>query len=245
MFDNSQTPDNSSSSSASPEDLLSQIKNEQGEPKYADVTKALEALKHSQDFIPQLKGENETLKSAMAEMEERLAKAAAAEELLAKLGQVKGEPTEQQGQPESNPPQAFNLDEQQLSATLEKLLDQRSASQIATDNQKAVTEALVKKFGDKAQEQFNAKAGELGLSAESLEQLSAESPKAVLAYFNVQAESAATPTSGTIVPPRGNPPTGEITPPESSLLSGAKSKDQIDYLLKIRKAVYEKHNIQV
>lgn len=245
MFNNSQTPDNSSTPPATPEDLLMQIKNEQGEPKYADVGKAIEALKHSQEFIPQLKGENEELKSTLAEMKERLDKVAAAEELLAKLGEAKGTPPEQQGQPESNPPQAFNLDEQQLSATLEKLLDQRSASQIATDNQKAVTDALVQKFGEKAQEQFNAKAGELGLSAASLEQLSAESPKAVLAYFNVQAEAAATPTSGTIVPPRGNPPTGEIAPPESSLLMGAKSKDQIDYLLKIRKAVYEKHNIQV
>ena len=39
--------------------LLTGIKNERGEPKYKDVQTALEALRHSQEYIPTLKQEKE------------------------------------------------------------------------------------------------------------------------------------------------------------------------------------------
>lgn len=243
MFDkeSQETPDNSSS--ASLETLLAEIKNEQGEPKYADVNKAIEALKHSQDYIPQLKTENEKLKTDLEEVKEKLAKAAAMEEVLKKFTESPQD-TATQEEPES-PPQASGLDEQTLSATLEKLLDQRTAEQSKAANQSQVKDALSKKFGDKALEAFKAKAEEVGLSQDALEQLSAESPTAVLALFNVQNASSPAPTAGTYTPPRGTPPSEALAPPEKSLLTGAKSKDQIDYLLKIREAVYKKHNIQV
>ena len=50
-------------------DLLGSIKNERGEPKYKDVQTALDALKHSQDFIPQLKIEKEQLEIKLANLD--------------------------------------------------------------------------------------------------------------------------------------------------------------------------------
>ncbi len=44
-------------------DQLASITNERGEPKYKDLPTALQALKHSQEYIPSLKQENETLRS--------------------------------------------------------------------------------------------------------------------------------------------------------------------------------------
>lgn len=242
MFDSKpqETPE-PSGQEIKPEDLLSQIKNDQGEPKYADVTKALEALKHSQDYIPQLKTENDSLKETLEQYKEKLSKAEALEEIVSKLSATP--PANEQEQQET-PPQAQGLDEQQLSATLEKLLNQRTAEETAAHNQKAVTSALTQKFGEKAHDAFLAKASEVGLSPDALEKLSAESPKAALSLFGIGAkEGSPSPTQGTVTAPHGAPPSKGITPPEKPLLLGAKTKDQIDYLLQIRKAVYEKHNI--
>ena len=55
-------------------DKLQEIRNENGEPKYKDVETALSALKASQDYIKQLKGENQSWEEKYQSVKEELEK---------------------------------------------------------------------------------------------------------------------------------------------------------------------------
>lgn len=149
---------------------LSEIKNEKGEAKYADVATALEALKHSQNHIATLQQENERFRTEST-------KAATMEEVLAQINTAKpNEQIEQTSSPALGAEDVRNL-------TVEALREYE-ATRAAKNNQDQVVEALKKSFGDKAEEMYNIKAKELGVSVNTLNDLAASSPKAVLAYFS-------------------------------------------------------------
>lgn len=156
--------------------LLSSIKNERGEPKYKDVQTALDALRHSQDFIPQIKQENDTLKSELDKLKEEVARLKTVEDTVSKLTSV-------QNVSQQTPASVSGED-------IVKLIDQALTQKESMAKQKANTEQVVaqisQSFGAEAEKTFYSKAAELGISANDLNALAAKSPEAVLQLFGIK-----------------------------------------------------------
>jgi len=232
-----ETPAQQPSQTSAFTDQLSMIKNENGEQKYDNVPKALDALAHSQSYIPQLKSEVDTQAAEIARLTEELSKRAAVEDVVGKL-------TAQQAQPETTP-QVSGLNEQDVLNLVQNFSAQQSAQSQASSNEKQVSDALFGQYGDKTQEVVSAKASELGMTVEALQTLSQTSPQAALQLFN-QASGSPAPrmTSGSMSIPTGFQKEEGLAPPEKSLLRGASTKEQIEYLHKVRDRVYQKHNVE-
>lgn len=219
-------------------DKLKGIVDKDGRPKYASTDKALEALVHSQAHIERL--EQEAAQRAV-ELEEARRKAAEAEALEAVIERLKPNNSPEQ---KVTPPNA-GVDEAATIAQLEKILEKRELAKLAGDNLKSVNDVLITKFGspEKAKEAVAVKAAELGMTVQELGSLSAKSPKAALQFFG---EAPKAPQS---TPPSNNTPLiplkddEGLKPPAKSLLLGATSKEQTDYMKKIKEDVWKRHNI--
>ncbi len=156
-------------------DLLGVVVNDKGEPKYGSVPEAIKGLAHSQAHISNLEQE-------LATAREELTKRTSVDEAIQKLTQEQA--------PVDTPSQAFSQED--IAGLVEQQLRQREqATQVKTNTQ-TVVNTIQQKFGDKAEEAFYGKAKELGMTNEQFNNLAAQSPNAVLAFFN----TAPTPTSG-------------------------------------------------
>lgn len=164
-------------------DALSTIVNDEGTQKYADVPTALGALVHSQTHI-------KTMESELAALRESVSKNTAAEDLLQQVKE--GTNTT------SVTPASVNANE--VAQVVEQVVSQRELATVAAANQAEVNKALVTKYGsaDKAKEAFVNRAGELGLGVAALDKLSAESPTAVLKWFDTTVEKLPSKTSSTL-----------------------------------------------
>lgn len=235
-----QTPPASQDSLFAPfANQLMDIKNEKGEPKYANLSVALDALKHSQEFIPQLQAQKAQYEAELAQLKEELAKRSAVEDVVARLSS--------QRQPEVPQPTSEAtkvLDETQIQDLMMRTLTQREQAQVAQSNTLEVSNALTAKFGDKAKEVVDAKAKELGLTPQQLGKLAESSPKAVLSWFNTSYSSApsGSPVRSSVHLP-STAPEQELKRPEKSLLAGASSKDVMEFMRKVKEDVYRKNGI--
>lgn len=234
-----QTPATPSASPASIDtlfaDQLKQIVNERGEPKYDSLPKAIDALKHSQEYIPQLRTELSQKDAELQQLREELAKRQTAEEIISKFTPPQPEPVQHQSAPQG-------LDESTLEALVQRQLAKQAEVSTQTANTTSVQNALIQKFGDKAKEVVAQKAQELGLSLQALGELSAKSPAAVLALFQ------ASPSAPTGAPMRSSVHLPDVKQevdltPHKSMLRGSSEKDQVEYMRKIKAAVYAKHDI--
>lgn len=215
--------------------LLSQIKNEMGQPKYDSLPKALEGLANAQQYIPQLKTELQSKEAELIELRAKLAQQAQLEDVVSRL-------TANQNQPKAQEPpsQASGLDEQAVLALFEK----RELAATQATNAQQVHAALTAKFGEKASEMVAAKAAELGTTVQELGKLASQTPAMVLALFNTQGVKSPTPVTTSVhIPASYSPDPTELQRPEKSLLIGATAKQQAEYMKKIRDHVYAKHGI--
>jgi hypothetical protein len=223
-------------------DKLKTIVNDQGEPKYKDTQAALDALKASQDHIKRLEDEAKAKQSLLDNAAAEKARADALEEIVQRFSN-------------SPPPSKVEtptkeVDETAIVKTLETLLNQRDAKTVAQNNVQAVTSALVAKFGDEAKtkEAVAAKAAELGMTPQRLGALSSENPKAVLAWFGVDAKVASpqptTPSQTPLNPPK--PSTG-VEMPSFSLISGrgATDKNRKELMAKIKEDTYKRLGVEL
>ena len=217
-------------------DQLATIKNERGEPKYKDLPTALDALKHSQEYIPTLKQENETLKEKVERMERELMERSKLEETVERLTA-----TPNQGQP----PEVVGLTEEQVAGLLEQRLAEREAQQLAEKNSRMVEDALLKQYGDKARDVIAQKCQEYGMSPAEMQELARRNPKAVSALFEVKPTPQGNTTGSSVnippVAPNTNPP---LEKPEKSLLSGASSKELSEYMRKVQEDTYKRLGVQ-
>lgn len=188
---NSQTSDNNVQGVANTQtsqqdnsftDLLSNIKNEKGDVKYRDLPTALDALKHSQEYIPQLKNENETLKQEVQRLRDEANKLRTVEETLERLS------SGQQAQSQA----ANVVDEKSIAELVTKTLSAREQEQIKKQNVQTVVNAMQKSLGDNAEKVFYSKAAELGMSAEQVNALAAQTPQAVLKLFGMEGNTQQT-----------------------------------------------------
>lgn len=193
---NPQTPANQDGNQGTPSNvpqdqalltLLGEIKNERGEPKYKSLPDALNALKHSQEYIPQL-----TTQIAQKDSELATARAAAARiEELERSIQALTRP--------SDPPvtPTAGMTEEQVAEIVNRSLTANQAEAKRKENGNTVSTALISKFGQDAEKQFNAKAEELGIPVAELHALAGKSPKAVLAYFQLTPAATGAPPAST------------------------------------------------
>ena len=222
---------------ASPTDLLMAIKNENGEPKYKTVEDALKALANSQAFIPQLLQEKKTVEEELKQLREQASKQASIEEVLKKLT------ANTEKKPEEETPPASGLSAEAVAELVRKELQAVNSKTQQEKNLTEVNNSLKQKFGDKAKEVLAAKAAELGSTVEELGELSKKSPAMVLALFNQQ-KTTVTPTTSSFNLPRSSAEP-ELEKPSKSLLLGATSRDQKEYMMKVKERVLKRHNVEV
>lgn len=215
-------------------DKLMDIKKDDGSPKYDSLDKALDALKHSQNYIPTLEAENKLLK-------EKAERAAELEEVVKRLSN--GDHNNS-GKPDGGTPPVGGLSEQDAASLVRKILSEDKAVNTAKDNVLSVQSKLVEKYGDKASEVLKDKAKELGTTLEQLKNLSATSPAMVLALFGGSTSSPSTTTSSINIS-SSKPPASTITRPEKSIISGpgATDRNRAELMRKIREDVYKRNGI--
>lgn len=168
--------------------LLAGIKNESGVQKYNSVEDALKGAAHAQEYIATLKREKE-------EAERRLQEATrTASEVQSKLSEQEElkrtvqELTQKFSQNQSTSDKAISPEA--IAELVNSQLTQREQQLLAKSNQTAVVNALKAKFGEKAEEQYNQAAAELGLSVAEMNALAGKSPKAVLKALGIAEQQA-------------------------------------------------------
>lgn len=157
--------------------LLGAIRNERGEQKYRTVQDALNALKHSQEYIPEL-----SQKLTQQEQELKAAREAAAK--VAELERVVQALTQEKPQPDT--PSQQGLTEDQVAELVTRTLSKRQQEELAKKNISSVAETVKQVFGEKAEEVFYSKAQEMGMSKEQFNTLAATTPKAVLKLLGIE-----------------------------------------------------------
>lgn len=231
-----ETPEQSPASLDAFSDKLKGIRNEAGEQKYDSLDKAIEALKHSQEYIPELKSNLSQKDQEIENLKAELQKKAALEEVVEKLTAKQAEQT--------SDPQASGLDEQAVLNLVQGYTAEQEKSKSLAQNEASVSDALFKQFGDKTPDIVADKAKELGLTVQDLKDLSQRSPKAALNLFSVASEQT-TISNSSVRSPLGPKQDDELPMPEKSLLTGATQKEQVEHLRKIRERVYKKFDVQV
>ena len=215
-------------------DQLKTITAEDGRQKYDTVPKALEALAHSQTFIPTLQAQVSTQEQEITQLREELAKHKGVQEVVDSLTQ------HQQSQEVT--PSETKFGEEEVARLIANTLDKRSQEQTLELNANKVNDTLVSAFGDKAQEMVQLKAKELNTTPEALGQLASTSPNMVLALFQ-QKQTSTSVTNSSYNLGFNKPSEEPLKRPETSLLAGASIKDQTEFMRKIKAEVYKKYGI--
>lgn len=138
--------------------------------KYATVEKALESIPHAQQHIS-------TLETELKGMREKIATAVSAEQVY--------ETVQQLLEAEKATLSVAAVDENSLAALLDRKLTEREALAKQQANVSSVKAALANKFGEKAEEMYVAKATELGVGVQFLNDIVKHSPKAALELFGL------------------------------------------------------------
>ena len=167
------------------QEQLSAIVDDKGEQKYKDPFTALEALKYTQQHVRTLEEENKSYRDKLTQdntLEEALNRMSATQE---------PEPTRSEG-----------IDAEKVRSVAMETIQQLEKDKAEAANKKAVSDALVQKYGDKekAKQAYIDKAEELGIDVDTLVSLSAKSPKAALSYFEASQTNTPNPTRGNINP---------------------------------------------
>lgn len=200
-----------STNEASFADLLSEIRNEKGEPKYKSVQDALVGLKHAQEYIPQIK-------TQASEKEQELEALRQEVERLKSLENTVLELTQKQENASTNAP---SLSEEDIANLVQSTLTKQQQQTLQMQNIQSVVGAVSSKFGEDAERVFYTKAQELGLSVEEMNALAARSPKSVLTLLGVS-ETAA-PKQANVSPAAGSVNTSAFQQSRESFLGREKA----------------------
>ncbi len=212
-------------------DQLAAIKNEDGAQKYDTPEKALEALQHSQQYIPELKSKVDSQEQVINELTAKLEATRKVEDII-----------NQQTPPQGNEPTSPQLGQEDILKIVTDKLNERTVQETQSSNQSQVSKALAQRYGDSAQAEVVKKAKELGMKPSELGALSKSNPAMVLALFGEKVGNTPVTTGGYHIP--ASPVAREpVTRPEKSVLSGATAAEQAAHMKAIREEVYRKHGI--
>lgn len=219
---------------------LAGIVNEEGKQKYETVDKALEGLANAQSYIPQLKDQVSQQEAEINKLRAELEQRQSVEEVVSRLA-----PSQPQVEPQATPQETQGLSEEKIAEIVQQKLVQNQQQSVQSENKNKVNSSLIAKFGDKAGEVVSTKAKELNTTPQQLEQMAATNPEMVLALFNTQATSGVKPTSGSVnIPPTAPTEQAPLERPAKSLLSGATSAEQKEYMLKVKEGVYARYGVK-
>jgi hypothetical protein len=239
------TEENTTQTTNTFDDKLKEIVNEEGKPKYSDLDKALDALKHSQEFIPKLETDNKTLREQLDQMKLELEKRAGVEEVVNKI--LASKEDKNKPEPEKEQPSNTGVNEKSVEEILSSLLEKRSQEESKKANQSLVEKAFVEKFGDSAETKFQELAKETNLSVEELQELSAKSPNMVLKLIPDSKPAPKVNSGGFNTAAMFNKTEEETTSlqrPTKSVLAGATSKELAEEMRRHRDLVYKKLQIE-
>lgn len=204
------------------EDLLKEVRNENGDPKYKTVEEALKALKHAQEYIPKVKEEKTQAERELEELRKEVERLQNLEETVLEL-------TQKQEQTSTN---GVALDEEGIAKLVEQTLTKKELEELHRKNQAEVVQVMTEKFGDEAEKVFYSKAQELGLSVEEMNALAARSAKSVLTLLGVtetvahQQTPKTSPTQGSVNTSAFQPnPQTYLGRETGSVLFGASTED--------------------
>jgi len=219
------------------DDLLNNIKNDSGERKYNTVESALEALKHSQEYIPNLQTDKDNLAAELDKFKSQQSKLDDLTSIVEKLTATKVEQSDQTKE---------TLGEQDVAKLVQAALSQNKLESTRDTNTRSVTDALAGKYGTEAEKEFYGKAEALGMTKEAFNDLAATSPKAVLSFFgDITQQASLTTGKENINHSFQKPaPSGKVEKSEKSLMAGATTKDLTDEMARHKAAVYAKYNVQ-
>lgn len=218
-------------------DQLGMIKNTDGTPKYDSVQKALDALAQSQTHIATLESESAVTAVELVDLRNKVSSTDTVDEVIARLNAIQDAPAQATPQP--------TVDEDAVKVLIKNALEANQNTAQREANVDLVQRTLILKYGDKASDVITAKAEELGITNETLREMSSSNPKVALALFEVSAPRTDAPTSTSVNLERDPQKPETVDRPSKSLLMGATSKEQADFLAKITKQVYEKHNVEI
>lgn len=221
---------------------LTSIVNENGEPKYADLPTALDALKASQDFIPTLKNEVNLKDQEIAALRNQIAESQGmikAQEEMARLL------TQPQAQPEAQiAPQPAAQDSVDVNSLVQAAFQAHQQQTMAEKNLNEVTSVLASQYGEKAVEHLQNKAKALNTTPEAIQEMAKTNPAMALTLLGTEKPKVtgsfggSTNTAGFVTPP-----VAKLEAPKQSLLTGVSSNTVNDFMRQIQAEVYREHGI--
>lgn len=204
--------------------LLAEIRNESGVQKYNSVEDALKGAAHAQSYIATLKQEKE---EAERRLQEATRTATEAQGQLTEQQQIKASIAElsQKLNNKTNETTGKVYTAEEIAELVNSQLTQRDVATSAKKNQETVVSQLRSKFGDKAEEQYNAAATDLGLTVAEMNALAAKSPKVVLKALGIAEQQAHRSTQ--FVPGQSAVNTAGFQPNQESFVGRNKDKLRI------------------
>jgi DNA repair exonuclease SbcCD ATPase subunit len=221
-------------------DQLASIKTEEGKQKYATIEEAIKGLAHSQQYIPELKGTLSEKEQEIASLRAELEKREAVEQVVSRLSQTQ-EPVEQVA---NQQPMQQGLTQEDVEKLVASQLSQVEAQKTQSQNLESVNSSIRAKYGENASKVVQDKAAELGTTPQELQKLASQNPAMVMALFNTKANTTAKPTTGSYNISVTDTPAPVLEKPAKSVLSGASSADQKEYMAKVKADVYARLGIQ-
>lgn len=194
--------------------------------KYRSVEDALKAVPHAQSHI-------KTLEQELAQAREELAKRKAAEDLLNEIKQATA--------PQQATPSSVEANPEVLSQIVEQVLEKKTAQQTAQQNAKTVIEKLTAVYGEKAKDQYYAMAAANGMSIQTLDALSMQSPSAVLKLAGIDSKQPTTSKLQSDVNTAGLNGSN-LQVPSSRVPDGANAKQMAAAFRNAKEAVLKQYN---
>ena len=171
------------------QDLLLQIKNERGEPKYKTVQDALIGLQHAQTHIQTLLTEKRTVDEELNSLRPVASQVTELQKVVQQLTQA--------APAQNATPASQGMSEEAIATLVEQTMTKQQQAQVAKANVATVVESVKKAFGDKAEQTFYDKAKELGMDVASFNALAARTPAAVLKLLGLDRPSTPSQSSTT------------------------------------------------
>lgn len=203
-------------------DLLTEIKGDDGQPKYKSIEDAIKALAHSQQFIKTLQEEKRGVEQERDTAREELTKMGSIEDFINRID-PNAEP--KKSNPTGEVPKG--LSEEDIQALLDKNLTQREQQRRQEDNLGSVIRKMSELHGDKAASVIAQRAKELNTTTEELRNLAKTNPNMAMALLQVPNKQPVQPSQSSMNLPRSTNP--DLEPPtfERSAARGGLSNNEL------------------
>jgi DNA repair exonuclease SbcCD ATPase subunit len=221
-------------------DLLTLIKNDSGQPKYASIEEALKSVAHSQTHIATLESEARQKDQAISEYEskvreltERVQTLEAASDYLKRID-MSNTNTEQSQEKD----QSQAVDETTIASLIQKHLAEAESKKNRQDNLNKVMATLSTNHGDSVGKVLQDGMKAYGFNEQQVQELASNNPSAFLKLFDIK-PAPTTQLKSTIISPLPNQSDGSELPKAK----GKSMKDQVAYVRELRSAIGKKYGI--